>query len=136
LKGSAVVLIDTHVWLWFISGDTLLAQHLRKRIENDCESILLSFISVWEAVVLAQKGRISVKGNPIEHFREALALVPLKQAPLSNEIALVSRSLKTKLNDPADLFIAATAIIYNVSLATSDMELKKIKEIQVVDAQE
>jgi PIN domain nuclease of toxin-antitoxin system len=129
-----VMVIDTHVWLWFLSGSDELAKPLRNRIEQDPQSILLSSISVWEAIMLAERGRIEVEGSPCAHFREALRLVPVSQAAISYEIAIKSREIKLTNADPADRFIAATALVYDVPLATADRRLSKTAGLNVIKA--
>ncbi len=128
------MVIDTHVWLWFLSGSDELAKPLRNRIEHDPQSILLSSISVWEAIMLAERGRIEVEGAPCTHFREALRLVPVSQAAISHEIAIKSREIKLTSADPADRFIAATALIYDVPLATADRRLAKTAGLNIIKA--
>jgi PIN domain nuclease of toxin-antitoxin system len=128
------MVIDTHVWLWFLSGSTELSKPVRNRIEHDPTSILLSPISVWEANMLAERGRIEVQGSPSAHFREALRLVPVSQAVISHEIAFRSREIKFSGADPADRFIAATALVYDVPLATADRQLWKIAGLNVIKA--
>ncbi|MBT8339733.1 MAG: PIN domain-containing protein [Desulfatitalea sp.] len=41
-------------------------------------------------------------------------------ASLNHEVALRSRRISLPHQDPADLFIAATAIVYGLTLVTAD----------------
>ncbi len=49
--------------------------------------------------------------------------MPVRDATLTREVALASRSLSLPHEDPADRFIAASAIVYELTLVTSDQRL-------------
>ena len=63
--GSSTVklLLDTHIWLWYALGDPKLSDNLRSIIATDTTELWLSPISVWEVMLLAEKGRISLKSD-------------------------------------------------------------------------
>ena len=119
------LLLDTHVWIWYLSGNESLSETLQTAINDDNNELWLSPISIWEALLLAEKGRIVLKPTPSEWIRDSLEELKTKEAPLSNEIAILSRQLKLEHQDPADRFIAATAIHLNLILATVDNRLTK-----------
>lgn len=83
----------------------------------------LSPISIWETLVLAEKGRIELNSEPIVWVKRYLRSLDLKEARLSYEIAMRSRQLELSHQDPADRFIAATAIELELTLATVDRRL-------------
>ena len=119
------LLLDTHVWIWYLSGNERLSETLQTAITDDNNELWLSPISIWEALLLAEKGRIVLKPTPEEWIQDSLQELKTKEAPLSNEIAILSRQLKLEHQDPADRFIAATAIHLNLILATVDNRLTK-----------
>ena len=119
------LLLDTHVWIWYLSGNERLSETLQIAINNDNNELWLSPISLWETLLLAEKGRIVLKPTPEEWIQDSLEELKTKEAPLSNEIAILSRQLKLEHQDPADRFIAATAIHLNLILATVDNHLTK-----------
>jgi len=43
------ILLDTHIFLWFISGDTQLSIDVRDAIRDPDNEVYLSSVSVWEA---------------------------------------------------------------------------------------
>jgi PIN domain nuclease of toxin-antitoxin system len=49
-------LLDTHAFLWFISGDNRLSARARNRIEARNAEILLSIASIWELAIKAALG--------------------------------------------------------------------------------
>ncbi len=48
------LLLDTHVFLWFISGDKRLLVTMREAIRNTANRVHLSVISIWEAIIKHQ----------------------------------------------------------------------------------
>lgn len=46
--------------------------------------------------------------------------MPVRNATLTREVALTSRSVDITDEDPADRFIAASAIVYELTLVTAD----------------
>ncbi|MEA5618230.1 PIN domain-containing protein [Cronbergia sp. UHCC 0137] len=52
------MLLDTHIFLWFISGDTQLSIDVRDAIRDPHNGIYLSTISIWEAIVKYQLGKL------------------------------------------------------------------------------
>jgi PIN domain nuclease of toxin-antitoxin system len=117
------LLLDTHIWFWFLTGSTRLPSAIRDAIEGSRPSLWLSAISVWELAKLEEKGRIRVRGGARRWIESALKAMPVHEAPLSREIALLSTELDLDHQDPADRFLAATAIVHELRLATVDERL-------------
>ena len=91
---------------------------------NEPENELwLSPISIWETIILAEKGRIVLDDSPEKWIRNALNSTPCRQAMLSYEVAILSRSINLPHQDPADRFIAASAQVYDLTLITADQHL-------------
>jgi PIN domain nuclease of toxin-antitoxin system len=126
------LLLDTHVWIWYLSGNERLSEKLQTTINDDNNELWLSPISIWEALLLEEKGRIVLKPTPEEWVQNSLQKLNTKEAALSNEIAILSRQLKLEHQDPADRFIAATAIHLNLILATVDNRLLKASWLQTL----
>jgi len=95
-SAAPLLLLDTHVWLWFALGDAgRLAAPVRKKIEAASHGgkLAVSAISVWEIGMLDAKGRI-VLGSPCEKWvATALALPGLRLIGLEPEIAVASSRL-------------------------------------------
>ncbi len=118
------ILLDTHIWLWYLLGDANLSENLQQIIASSDNELWLSPISVWETVILAEKGKLELKSEPITWVRKYLRVLNMKEAPLTYEIAMLSRQIKLSHQDPADRFIVATAVNRNLVLATVDPRLR------------
>ena len=116
-------LLDTHIWLWSVSDPDLLSQRVARELTDMRNEIWLSPVSVWEILTLARKGRVVLEGEPESWVREALVKAPLREASLNHEVAINSAGLHLPHWDPADRFIAATALVYDLTLVTADQRL-------------
>jgi PIN domain nuclease of toxin-antitoxin system len=128
------LLLDTHVWVWSLSDPGRLKPRTREQIRNQDNEIWLSPISVWELIILAEKGRLKLQIDMENLLDEAARILPAKEAPLTAEVVLATRKLRLPHRDPADLFLAATAIVFDLTLATSDARLLAVKGIPLLSA--
>ena len=126
------LLLDTHILLWALLEPDRLNRQVASKLRSPKNEIWLSPISVWETLILAEKGRIVLDPDPVSWMRTVLARLPFHEARINHEIALCSRSLKLKHQDPADRFIAATAMVYDLTLVTADKRLAACKDISVI----
>jgi PIN domain nuclease of toxin-antitoxin system len=126
------LLLDTHIWLWYLLRDPKLSSNLQNAIADPNNELWLSPISIWEAVILAEKKRISLQPDANTWVNLALKNLGTIEANLNNDIALLSRQLSLPHQDPADRFIAASAIYYKLDLATVDANLTKCSELKTI----
>ena len=124
------LLLDTHVWIWMVFGSPRLSKELRCILEDESHELYLSPISVWEALMLAEKGKIEVDEEPVAWIRKALERSPVKEIGLNWEISVQSRLLTLPHNDPADRFIAASAIVYDMDLVTLDKQMRTLQGLR------
>jgi PIN domain nuclease of toxin-antitoxin system len=126
------LLLDTHIWLWYLLADDRLSGELKSLIANPTNELWLSPISIWETVILAEKRRVSLLPNTSEWINLSLQKLETREAVLNHEIAILSREIALPHQDPADRFIAATAIFYDLTLATVDGNLTGFAGLQTV----
>jgi len=126
------LLLDTHIWLWYLLGNPRLSLQLQTAIADSSNEIWLSPISIWEAAILVEKGRISLQPDTSTWVSLALKNLEIREAALNNEIALLSRQIDLPHQDPADRFIAATAVFYQLTLATVDSNLTSYSWLRTV----
>lgn len=118
-----MLLLDTHVWLWLLLEPGRLGPALSDALEEPSNELWLSPISVWETALLVERGRIEVDRPPEAWIDAALGRVPVRDAALTREVAVASRTVGIAHQDPADRFIAASAAIHELTLATADERL-------------
>jgi len=127
------LLLDTHIWIWSLVAPERLTPVVRKALSDADSELWLSAVSVWETLVLVRKGRLTVAGaSGVEWVRQALGHSPVREAPMSFEIAIASERLALDHWDPADRFIAATSQVLEATLVTADERLIGCRHITVL----
>jgi PIN domain nuclease of toxin-antitoxin system len=124
------LLLDTHIWIWSQASPEKLGKGLRRLLEDSKNELWLSPISIWELLLLVQKGRIVLGCSVREWVDKAVA--PLKEAPLTAEIVLETGRVSMPQGDPADRFLVATARVLGLALATADRQLLTLKAVSLV----
>jgi PIN domain nuclease of toxin-antitoxin system len=117
------LLLDTHIWLWSLVDPERLTRRVRTALGRASNELWLSPVSVWELMVLAERGRVRLDTEPRLWAREALERSPVQETSLNHEIAIRSREVSLPHEDPADRFLAATALVYELTLVTADEAL-------------
>ncbi len=128
------LLLDTHIWLWSFLEPERLAPNVAEALDNPRNELWLSSISIWETMILANKERIILEPNPETWVRKALSTFPLREAPINNEVALHSQRLRLTHQDPADRFIVATALVFELTLVSEDAKLNMTKGLPVISS--
>jgi len=114
------LLLDTHVFLWFISGDKRLKQAVKDTIRNPDNEVYLSVVSLWEAITKNQIGKLPLP-NPAETF-----LPEQREQHLISSLVLDEASISqlAKLpnvhRDPFDRMLICQAIEHALTIVTVD----------------
>ncbi|MBI2895923.1 MAG: type II toxin-antitoxin system VapC family toxin [Deltaproteobacteria bacterium] len=121
------LLLDTHIWLWSHLEPERLARRVASALVAPGNEIWVSPISIWELLLLVEKGRVVVDGDPLEWIEAAWLRAPTYEAAINREVAQRSRSVRVPYQDPADRFLAATAEVFDLTLVTGDERLLRGK---------
>jgi PIN domain nuclease of toxin-antitoxin system len=114
------LLLDTHVFLWFISGDKRLSGAMRDSIRNSNNEVYLSVVSLWEAVIKYQLGRLPLPQPPDSYLptqrqRHQIASLPLDEASVS-QLAHLPQIHR----DPFDRMLVCQALEHGLTIVTVD----------------
>ena len=126
------LLLDTHIWLWSLLEPERLSPEVRKAIVDADNELWLSPITVWEVLVLTQKGRLTLDRPAAEWIDLALAAAPAHEAQLTFQVALESQRVELPHRDPADRFLAATARVFDLTLVTADEQLLNLRDVPLL----
>ncbi|MBI4989368.1 MAG: type II toxin-antitoxin system VapC family toxin [Rhodocyclales bacterium] len=118
-----MILLDTHALYWLATADKKLGRACRARIEQALEDdgLSVSAISFWELEMLAKKKRI--EADDIGEMRRIAIESGIVELPLDGPTAILAARLDNPHKDPADRFIAATAVRHRATLITADEQL-------------
>lgn len=130
-----MIVLDTHVLIWWASGDPRLSRPARKAIEaaQRKEEILVSAISAWEVVMLVKTGRLVLTMDAAAWLDVAAQIPFVRFVPIDVRIAVHSVDLPGEFHKgPADRLIVATARAYSAPLVTADMKIRNYPHVHTI----
>jgi PIN domain nuclease of toxin-antitoxin system len=98
-----VIVLDTHVWVWYLDDPAQLSTPARTSIDQALreKAVLISSISVWEVALLVVSGRLELTIDVHDWIAKCEALPFLTFVPVDNAIFLKSVFLSGQLHsDP------------------------------------
>jgi PIN domain nuclease of toxin-antitoxin system len=117
-------ILDTHTFVWWLMTPKQLSTGATKAIAKS-ERLGVSAISFWEIAMLARKQRIELGTDIDTWIGKAVRIPRLTVHDIGWRIASLADKL-TMHADPADRFIAATAIDRGGLLVTKDHLLRSM----------
>ena len=120
-----MILLDTHIWVWWVDGSPQLTSVQQQHIEgHEGSGLGVSVISCWQVSKLVELNRLVLRQPVAEWINQALAYPGVRLLYLTPRIAVESTQLPgTFHRDPADQIIVATARIRGCSLLTADARI-------------
>jgi PIN domain nuclease of toxin-antitoxin system len=118
----ALILLDTHVAVWYAAGIELKPRIVALIGEAaQKNSVFLSAISAWEIGMLVAKGRLVLAGSAEAYVRDLYSRDGVVEEPVTSTIAELSSRLPGDFHgDPADRIIVASAALRSATLVTRD----------------
>lgn len=119
-----MILLDTHVLLWALTGSDELGRRSRRLLDSALahEKLAVSAISFWELSMLAERGRIRLSVELTAWRTDALRL-GIVELGITGQIAIAAGELTGIHGDPADRLIIASASLAQASLMTADTRI-------------
>ena len=127
------ILLDTHIFLWFISGDDQLSMDVRDAIRNLDNEVYLSVVSVWEVIVKHQLGKLPLPETPEIYLprqrdRHQIASLNLDEGSVAQLVNLPSLH-----RDPFDRMLICQALQHGLTIATVDAAIRAYS-VSVIEA--
>lgn len=113
-------LLDTCIFLWFISGDKRLSKSLREKICNPENEVFLSTVSIWESVVKHQLGKLPLPELPAIYLPTQRKKHHISSLPLDEGSVVRLSNLPDIHRDPFDRMLICQAIEHHLTLITVD----------------
>jgi PIN domain nuclease of toxin-antitoxin system len=114
------LLLDTHIFLWFISGNTQLSNEVRDAIRNSDNEVYLSPISVWEVIVKYQLGKLPLPESPEIYLPKQREFHQIASLAF-DEISVTQLAKLPPLHrDPFERMLVCQALQHELTIATVD----------------
>ena len=119
-----MILLDTHALIWLDTADRRLGKKTRALVEKEwtLNQVAVSAITFWEAGMLAERRKIRLAA-PVAEWRTRWVDAGLIELPLDGTVLVRSLDLGSLSADPADRFIAATALAVQAVLVSADEKI-------------
>lgn len=128
-----MIVLDTHVWLFWVNDDRELISKKALTAINRAESLGVSLISCWEIAMLVAKRRLAFNMDVQDWVNQASKYPGIRLIGLDAEVAVLSTRLPGNFHgDPADRMIVATCMKHNVPLISKDKMIRSWGQIKVI----
>lgn len=137
MGGTALIVLDTHALLWWVSGDSQLSQNALAAIEHELQvnggEILISAITAWEIALLVDKGRITLSMGTDDWLETVEEIEGVRFVSVDVATAVESTRLPGVFHkDPADRMIVALARHFNAALITADEKITNYRYVKTL----
>ncbi len=122
------LLLDTHIYIWWLNDDKQLTNDARKLI-IDANTVYVSSISIWETIIKVKLGKLEVK---IEELINAIDTEGFEHLPFTTSHASCISSLPNHHRDPFDRALVAQAISEPAYFVSADKTLQQYSEFVIV----
>lgn len=119
------LLLDTHIYLWWLEDSPKLSEEARAKIVAASE-VYVSSASIWEASIKAGIGKLEVDVNELAVQIAASGFLEL---PITARHAAAVHQLPDIHRDPFDRMLIAQAISEPLRFVTADSLLKGYSEL-------
>lgn len=120
-------LLDTHVFLWWITDAPQLPPHIRELIADGGNELFLSAASCWEIAIKARLGKITIPARPDVYIADQMAENAVQGLPIEAGHAFQVFHLPLHHRDPFDRMLIAQAQLEHLPVITSDPLFSKYK---------
>lgn len=114
------LLLDTHTFIWWDSEPGRLSASALAALRDPANSAWLSVVTVWEIIIKAQLGKLSLR-LPLTDIVAQQQANGLQVMPVTLPHSLAVESLPPVHKDPFDRLLAAQSIVEAAELVSVDL---------------
>jgi PIN domain nuclease of toxin-antitoxin system len=119
------VLIDTHVLLWFLAGNSRLSPEARTAVESSETPKFFSIASLWEIAIKLSLGRLELPTPHGAFLQEMLTSLDIRLLPIAPGHVEVVATLPFHHRDPFDRLLVAQCMREGLAIVTQDPQFAK-----------
>jgi PIN domain nuclease of toxin-antitoxin system len=118
------LLLDTHAFLWFVTGHARLSRRARRALDDRSAELFLSVASVWEMAIKASLGRLALPSSTADYIGGKVQS-GLQVLPVEWPHATAVETLPFHHRDPFDRLLVAQAQIEDLAIVSGDPTFRK-----------
>lgn len=119
------ILLDTHVYLWWLAQSPRLTESAIRKIEA-ADEVHISAASLWEAAIKTTLGKLDAD---IDELRSQIAANHFRELQVTMTHAIAFSKLPLLHKDPFDRMLVAQAICEPLRLITADRRLADYSDL-------
>lgn len=119
------LLLDTHVFLWWVTDAPELSAKARKVIADEANACYLSLASCWEMAIKASLGKLRLAGALDRFIPEQLAANGFSLLNIDFRHTARIEALPFHHRDPFDRLLVAQAQVEKLTLVSADAVLSE-----------
>jgi len=129
--GITPVLLDTHIFLWWLFNSPRLPAEIKRVIEDISNPVYVSAASVWEISTKFRIGKLPEASSVAKNVPLWISKAGFQPLAITSEHAQLAGSWNVDHRDPFDRMLASQAQLEKMDFATVDpaMEIFPIKFI-------
>ena len=125
----ALLLLDTHVFLWWLRDDPKLGPKARAAIADPANAVFVSAATAWEIAVKRASGKLEAHGDVVEWIAES----DFDELAIEVDHAVAAAELPRHHTDPFDRMLVAQAQLEELTLVARDDALERY-DVELLDA--
>lgn len=114
------LLLDLHVFLWYIVGDPKLPAVYKIAIENKSNEVFVSVVSVWEAVIKNMVGKLPFPAPPATYLPDQRRQHGFASLLVDEGAFPHLATLPPVHQDPFDRLLVSQALQHGLTLLSVD----------------
>jgi PIN domain nuclease of toxin-antitoxin system len=119
------LLLDTHIFLWYITGDAKISQKFRDAIDDPANDAILSVVSFLEIVIKNRIGKMPLPALPDIYVPDQRIAHDIASLKVDEASVKTLAGLPSVHNDPFDRLLVAQAISAGLTIVTVDSAIKQ-----------
>jgi PIN domain nuclease of toxin-antitoxin system len=119
------LLLDTHIFIWHIAANPKLPEKFQQEISNKNNTVYVSVISIWEALIKAKLGKLTLPEHPENYLLEMREKHQFLSLQLDEASLKQLPGLPLCHRDPFDRILICQALEHSMTIVSVDEILNK-----------